>query len=74
MSTGVGAVGLLTSVPAASRVSHPSDPAFPSPTLRTPPALRTPSDQAFQVATINERLHSLARKAGFDPGKVDITV
>ena len=74
MSTGVGAVGLFADVPAASRKSHVPRPAEGPAAARPAERLSTPPDQAFQVATINERLTTLAKQAGFDRGKVDFTV
>ncbi len=62
MSTGVGAV----SAPASPSQRQPS----PEPADR----LRTPSDKAFQVATINQRLNSLAKQATRERAGLDLTV
>ena len=70
MSAGIGAVVSIADVPATTR--RAPAPEF-APQLQ-PAGLPDPGDQAFQVDTINERLHSIAQTSGLDPAKLDLKV
>ena len=64
MTAGIGAVGSIAGVSATTRRAAAPEPA----------PLLAPKDQAFQVATINERLHSIAKTSGLDRSRLDLTV
>ena len=76
MSAGVGGIGSSGPVQLqALAVRGAAAPARPSPTSSSSPvSLPEPEEQAFKVATINQRLASIAAARSGEPGPtVDIT-